>query len=497
MVSKIILVIVPIVALIATGTVVLLYFPNLFLPDRLQVDEDTTTQELFESYNKLIQGYISGKDFEGLDIPIQEQIIEEINQLNEELAMDLNMTQVDPNIAIVLNEDAISEPCTVNCQTSPEDVNLCADEGAGFVFDVNLGCISEPIAEIIKEIELTFDPLLPPATTFDVLTTITLIDSSGDEFPQMAEFNVPLQSLITRQGKLLDLATVKVRLTGTSDSSNPVKTQGTLNFKINDASVRGLQVVVSAIPNPITSAFDIKINNRLEETFSFQGISGLQSGVFANKFEITLRDFKVEQGNVTFVKFGEISLYSLDFTFDKGLKTVVGSTGNALAIPISDNEIELCAQVRNYKPADVAYTFIPDKPSSVIVRIQTGTEVDMNPNSQTFNRLIPVYQNIVPSFTVNLDSVSGGGGLRDFCETRNAIPRSSDIQIVVTGIDFGTGTGNEIEKPAQIFNIRTPETKKDYFITCVSGDVDFVVHWCNSNFNYGHGRDSTQFIVAP
>jgi len=79
MVSKAVLVIVPIVALIATGTVVLLYFPNLFLPDRLEVDEDTTTQELFESYNRLIQGYISGNDFEELDIPIQEQIIEEIN----------------------------------------------------------------------------------------------------------------------------------------------------------------------------------------------------------------------------------------------------------------------------------------------------------------------------------------------------------------------------------------------------------------------------------
>ncbi len=489
MVSIQLLVIIPIIALVATGAIVVFAFPNLLLPNRLEVDEDTSTQELLERYSTLIKAIASGEDFTMLTIPEREQVIDMVNELNKELAMDIDMTEVDPNEELPINEDAISEPCVSDCQTSPEVINPCA--GAGFVFDENLGCISEPIAKIIEDIEFTFDPSLN-ATDFDVITTITLIDSSNEEFPTEGQFDVPLTSLITRDGSVLDLAKVKVRLVGASDVSNPIKTTGTLNYKINGESVRGIPVVTTATPNPITSAFDIKINNRLEDTFSFETIPSnlLMSGSFANNLEVTLRNFKVEQGNQIFAVVGEISLYSLDFTNNLGLKTVIGSTGKAVAIPIADGEIEFCAQVRNYQPADVLYTFIPDKPSFITVRQDTGMKIEGTNN--------PLFETIVPAFTVNLRDVSGGGGLRDFCEIRNGIPRTSDIEIVVSGkIDFGTGTGNEVETPDQIIKIKTPEGKKKFLLQCLSGDVDFVVHWCNSDFNYGYGRDSTEFIVSP
>ena len=502
MVSIQLLVIIPIVALVATGVIVVFAFPNLLLPNRLEVDEDTTTQELLERYSTLIKAITSGEDFTKLTIPEREEIIDMVNELNDELEMDIEMTEIDPNEDLPFNEDALSEPCVSDCQTSPEVINPCA--GAGFVFDDNLGCISEPIKEIIDEIELTFDPT-SIATEFGVFTTITLVDSSNEEFIDEGKFNVPLTSLITRSGSILDLAKIKVRLTGVSDSINPIKATGTLNYKINGESIRGIPLVTTAVPNQITSAFEIKINNRLEDVFSFDTIPAdkLMTGSFANTLDVTMRNFKIVQGNSTFNEPTEIVLYSLDFTNNQGLKTVIGSTGKAIGVPIADGEIEFCAKVRNFNAGEdirivggvttstpIVYTFIPDKPNFITIRQDTGMRDEMT------NEI--VYETIVPAFTVNLGDVGGNFGQRDFCETRNAIPRTSDIEIIVSGkMDFGTGTGNEIETPDMVFKIKTPETQKKFLIQCVSGDVDFVVHWCNSDFNYGYGRDSTEFIVSP
>lgn len=502
MVTIQLLVIIPIVALVATGAIVVFAFPNLLLPNRLEVDDDTTTQDLLESYSILIKGIVSGEDFTKLTIPEREQVIDMVNELNDELETDIEMTDIDPDEDLPFNEDALSKPCVGDCQTSPEVVNPCA--GAGFVFDDNLGCISEPIAEIIEDIELTFDPT-SIATEFDVFTTITLIDSSNEEFIDEGKFNVPLTSLITRSGSILDLAKIKVRLTGASDSINPIKATGTLNYKINGEAIRGIPLVTTAVPNQITSAFEIKINNRLEDTFSFDTIpaSKLMTGSFANTLDVTMRNFKIEQGNSTFNEPTEIVLYSLDFTNNQGLKTVIGSTGKAVGVPIADGVIEFCAKVRNFNGGSsvkivggettstpIVYTFIPDKPKFITVRQDTGMKDEVT------NEI--VYETIVPAFTVNLGNVGINFGQKDFCEERNGIPRTSDIEVVVSGkMDFGTGSGNEIETPDQIFKIKTPETMKKYLLQCTSGDVDFVVHWCNSDFNYGYGRDSTEFIVSP
>lgn len=479
--------------IISSGIVIAVFFPNLLLPNRLEVDDNTSTQDLFERYNILIRSYITGKDFEELGFPVRDKIIDEINQINLELENDLNKTSLDPDKGLGLSSDALSKPCTDNCQTSPELVNPCA--GAGLFYDETLGCISEPVKEIIDEIKLTFNPE-DPATEFDVLTIITLKDSSGVEFVEEGRFNVPLTSLITPEGRILDLASVRVKLVGASDSNNPIKTQGTLNYKINGQSVRGIPVVTTALPNEITSAFDIKINNRLEDSFSFQGVTGLKSGLFANKFEVTLRDFKVTQGNSTFTKFGEIVLYDLDFTFDQGLKTVIGSTGIAQAIPIDDGKIELCATVRGYKPAEVLYIFIPDKPKSVMVRQDTGETEGMIDPLTGMSKQVKIYNTVIPSFTVNLNGATSNG-LKTYCETRSNIPRSSNIEIVITGIDFGTGGGNQIQKAEKVFQIITPESKKDFKIECLSGNVDFPVHWCNSDFGYGHSRTSSVLVVSP
>lgn len=483
---------------IVIGLSVVVFFPNLLLPDRLEVDGATSTQDLLDRYNALIRSYISGEEFSELDFPVREQIIDEIDKLNKELAMDIEMTEVDPNKPLNINENGLSEPCTSDCQNSPEVVNPCA--GVGFIFVENLGCISEPIAEIIEVIELTFDPLLPPATKFEVLSKITLTDSSGEKFEESDRFEIPLTSLIARSGSILDLATVNVRLTGISDSSNPIKTEGTLNYKINGESIRGIPIITTAVPNQITSAFDIKINNKFEDVFSFQGVTGLMSGAFANNFEITLRDFKVTQGNVTFAQFGEVSLYDLDFTFDQGKKTVIGSTGTAVAVPITDGEFIFCTQVRKFEvgteikivggvqtTTPINVLFIPDKPTSITVRMDTGMR------DEDTNEI--VYSTIIPSFTVDLRNPTSNARLVEYCEERNGIPRSSTIQFVVKGIDFGTGTGNEIQLPETIFEKKTGEGKPKFRLDCLSGDVDIVTHWCNSDFGFGHGRVSTEVVV--
>jgi len=483
---------------IVIGLSVVVFFPNLLLPDRLEVDGTTSTQDLLDRYNALIRSYISGEEFSELDFPVREQIIDEIDKLNKELAMDIEMTEVDPDKPLNINESGLSEPCISDCQNSPEVVNPCA--GAGFIFVENLGCVSEPIAEIIEIIDDTFDPLLPPATKFEVLTRITLVDSSGDKFEESDRFEIPITSLIARSGSILDLATINVRLTGISDSINPIKTEGTLNYKINGESVRGIPIVTTAVPNQITSAFDIKINNRFEDTFSFQGLTGLMSGAFANNFEITLRDFKVIQGNITFTQFGEVSLYDLDFTFDQGKKTVIGSTGTALAVPITDGEFVFCTQVRTFEvgvainviggevfETPINVIFIPDKPTSITVRMDTGMR------DEDTNEII--YKTIIDSFTVDLRDPTSKARLADYCEERNGIPRSSTIQFVVKGIDFGTGTGNELQLPETIFQKKTGEGTPKFRLDCLSGDVDIVTHWCNSDFGFGHGRVSTEVVV--
>lgn len=492
-----------VVSIVGLSTVVVIalmivvFFPNLLLPDRLEVDSTTSTQDLLDRYNILIRSYVNGEDFSELDFPVREQIIDEIDKLNEELAMDIEDTEVDESKPINVNMNGLSEICTSDCENSPEVINPCA--GAGFIFIENLGCVSEPIAEVIEVIELTFDPL-SPATKFDVLTKITLTDSSGEEFIESDEFNIPLTSLITRDGTLLDLATVSVRLTGVSDSINPIQTEGTLNYKINGESVRGIPVVTTAIPNQITSAFDIKINNKFEDEFSFEGITGLMSGAFANNLEITLRDFKVTQGNSTFSKFGEVSLYSLDFTNDQGKKTVIGSTGVAQAIPITDGEFTFCTQVRTFQvgtateivggvatETPINVKFIPDKPASITVRMDTGMTDEETGET--------VYSTIIPSFTVNLNNPTSTSRLADYCEDRNGIPRSSTIEFVVNGLDFGTGSGNEVQLGETIFEKTTGEGKPKFRLDCLSGDVDIVTHWCNSDFGFGHGRVSTEVIV--
>ncbi len=179
---------------------------------------------------------------------------------------------------------------------------------------------------------------------------------------------------------------------------------------------------------------------------------------------------------------------------------MIGTTGTALAVPITDGEFTFCTQVRKFEvgtatsivggevfQTPINVLFIPDKPTSIIVRMDTG-DVDEETGEK-------IYKTIIPDFTVDLRNPTSTARLADYCEERNGIPRSSTIQFVVKGIDFGTGTGNELQLPETIFQQQTGEGQPKFRLDCLSGDVDIVTHWCNSDFGFGHGRESTEVIV--
>ena len=80
-----------------------------------------------------------------------------------------------------------------------------------------------------------------------------------------------------------------------------------------------------------------------------------------------------------------------------------------------------------------------------------------------------------------------------FCEKSPAvIPRSSQVQIVVTGIKCGTGTSPAcVDIPAVVIPQLTPENSGvQWKIECFVGGIETINHWCTSNFvpDYSYNR---------
>ena len=365
-------------------------------------------------------------------------------------------------------------------------VNPCIE---GFIFTDNLGCLPETL-EGLAEI-LDFDPL-DPATQFKVISIIDLVDSNGQKFENIIETDLPLSSLLTKEGNILDLGRIDMRLVGESDSRNPIQAEGLLDIVLNGNSQRQFNLKQVATPNQITSAFEIKIGGKSLESFSFAGLplKDLQSGDFANNLQVNLRDFSITQGNSTFFSPMDLTLYELDFDFDAGLTTVTGSTGTVGAIPIADGTIEICADTRQTVTNGVQVDVQPDVPRSIVVQVPL---LDAN-GVQVQTEGVPQFRNIVNSFTVDINLRDIGTiriNLETFCEKSDAvIPRSSEVQVVVSGIKCGTGsTPICVESPETVFVIATPETSGvQWKIECFIGGIEVINHWCNSNFGYSYNR---------
>jgi len=453
------------------GVVILL--PVMFPPDNLEVDENTTLNTILEQYDAIVQRLLGGEEFENLEVPIQEQVMEMVNDLNEELEMEIEGNELEQTEPIQVDDTIESEICTGECVGSLEVINPCE---MGFIFTDNLGCIPETL-EGLAEI-LDFDPL-DPATEFKVFSTVTLIDSNGEEFENINVLDLPLTSLLTREGSILDLGRIEVRLVGQSDSNNPIETDGILDFELNGQSQRQFNLRQVASPNEITSAFDIRIGGRSTESFSFEGLQDLETGDFANTLKVNLRDFVVKQGNSTFHSPMDVTVYELQFDLAEGLRTVTGSTGVVQAIPIADGTIEICANASQLLVNGEQVNFQPDVPKFISIKVQ-------NEEGE--------FVNVISPFTVkmNLQPFIGGTtyNLPVFCEKSPAvIPRSSSIQVIVSGINCGTGAGCE-DRPEEIFPKQTPDTRGvSYEIDCFQSGIDTVRHWCTSNFGYSHGRN--------
>jgi len=461
-----------------------IFFPILFPPNNLMVDDDSTINSLYAQYDKAIRALL-GQDFDTLTIPEKDQLMEDVKDLNEELEkdiMDNNLNQTDP--IDIEDDNSLVEECVGECLDALEVVNPCIE---GFIFTDNLGCLPETLEELAKILD--FDPL-DPATQFKVISIIDLVDSNGQKFENVVETDLPLSSLLTREGNILDLARLDLRLIGESDSRNPIQAEGLLDIVLNGNSQRQFNLKQVATPNQITSAFEIKIGGKSLESFSFAGLQDLQSGDFANNLQVNLRDFSIIQGNSTFFSPQDIPLYELDFDFDAGLRTVTGSTGIIGVVPIADGTIELCADARQTLVNGVQVDVQPDVPRSVTVQVPL-----LNANGvQIQTEGVPQFSNIVTPFTVDINLQSIGTtriNLPTFCEKSDAvIPRSSDVQVVVTGIKCGTGTTPTCQDlPATVFKITTPETSGvQWKIECFIGGIEVINHWCNSNFGYSYNR---------
>jgi len=478
-----------VIAVVAVSVVAVamlaIFFPILFPPNNLMVDDDSTINSLYAQYDKAIRELL-GQDFEKLTIPEKDAIMEMVKDLNEELGndiMDNNLNQTDP--IDIEDDNSLVEPCVGEFLDALAIINPCEE---GFIFTDNLGCIPETL-EGLADI-LDFDPL-DPATQFTIISSIDLVDSNGQKFTNIVETDLPLTALLTRTGAILDLGRIDIRLIGESDSRNPIEADGLLDIVLNGVSQRQFNLKQVATPNEITSAFEIKIAGKSQESFSFAGLQDLVSGDFANNLQVNLRDFSVKQANSTFFSPQDLTLYNLDFDFDAGLRTVTGSTGTIGVVPIADGTIELCADARQTLVNGVQVDVQPDVPRSVTVQVPL---TDVNGN-QVLTDGVPQFKNIVTlSVNINLQSIGTTRiNLPTFCDKSPAvIPRSSNVQIVVTGIKCGTGTTPTcVDLPAQVFPQITPETSGvAWKIECFVGGIAVINHWCTSNFvpDYSYNR---------
>jgi len=459
---------------VAIVFVVLLAFPQFFIPDRIQVEEGDSLNDILAKYQQLVSE-IFPDNFENLEVPIQEEIQKDLDLLEQELMDELNNATLteDPNDPFQLPDP--TDPCAtgLECEDDPTQFEdpLCS---AGFTFDELFnGCILDPLADILDPIEGLLDPFAP-TSTFTLRSFAVLADSSGNETPQFQTFDIPLQSLIGTGGEILDFGKVSISFNGITEETEKIVVSGSLNVLLNDGFITGKQLSGLSINGsgtiPIKIGGGDQFVQNIEELDSFKS-SGLNTLAF-DVSDFVATTGTTENNTQVFRSMQDLRVFSIDFDFNQGRNTIIDASGQAKTIPIADGTIEICAESRGQRIDNVETKFIPDTPSSVMI------EADG--------------QVIINGFTVSPPDPQIGSGnyqVPTNCIKKSGIPRDTTIVITVDCCNFGTGTSNRVSA-SQSFTVIVPESGIAYKIDNFVKGITDLDHFWTSNFGISHARNT-------
>ncbi len=456
---------------VAIVLVVMLAFPNLFIPDRIQVEEGDSINDILAKYQQLVSE-IFPDNWNFLTFPEKEQIKEDLDLLEQELMDELNNSTLteDPDDPFELPDP--TDPCatTVTCEDDPEEFEdpPCS---AGFSFDTVLNmCVLDVIDDIIPDIPSPF----VPTTSFTLRSFGILTDSDGVETPAFQTFDIPLQSLIGTGGEILDLGKVAISFNGLTQETEKIVATGTLKVLLNNNIVNSKPL--SGLSTNGTGDVNIEIAGLEFFEQDFDYLSGF-SGTGLNTLAFDVADFMVTTGTTAnntqvFRSLQDLRVFSLDFDFNQGRNTIIDTSGNAVTVPIADGSIEVCAESRAQKIDNVETKFIPDTPASVLVMAGGIT--------------------VINAFTVSPPDPQVGSGTYAVpvnCKKEIGIPRDTEITVIIDCCNFGTGNNNKVSgAPSITFTV--PEGGKAYKMeTFVKGITDLDHYWI-SNFGATHARNT-------
>jgi len=471
LVRKVILAVIVVGVIIGATFGILLAFPQLFIPDRLQVMEGDSINDILAKYQQLVSE-IFPDDYDLLKFPEQEQISDDLALLEQELMDELNNATLteDPTDPFQLPEP--TDPCATGL-TCEDDPTMFEDPpcSAGFTFNELLAmCVLDIIDPILPDIPSPFTP----TSSFTLRSFGVLTDSDGVETPAFQTFDIPLQSLIGTSGEILDLGKVGISFNGLTQETGKIVATGTLKVLLNDNVVTTKPL--SGLSTNATGDVNIEIAGMEFFNQNFDSLTGF-SATGLNTLAFDVADFMVTTGTTlnntqVFRSLQDLRVFTLDFDFNQGRNTIIDASGNAVTIPIADGSITLCADSRAQRIDNVETKFIPDTPKSVMV--EAGGVV------------------IINAFTVSPPDPQVGSGnyaVPSNCKKEMGIPRDTVIDITVTCCNFGTGNTNPVSG-VQTFTITTPEGGKSFTLDAfVTGITDLDHYWL-SNFGVTHARNT-------
>jgi len=459
---------------VAILLVVMLAFPQIFIPDRIQVQEGDSINDILSKYQQLVSE-IFPDNWNFLTFPEQQQIKDDLDLLEQELMDELNNSTLteDPNDPFQLPDP--TDPCAtgLECEDDPSEFEdpLCS---AGFTFDELFGgCILDPLADILDQIEGLLDPFAP-TSTFVLRSFAVLEDSSGNETPAFQTFDIPLQSLIGTGGEILDFGKVSISFNGITEETEKIVVSGSLNVLLNDGFITGKQLSGLSINGsgtiPIMIGGGEQFIQNIKDLDNFKS-SGLNTLAF-DVADFVATTGSTENNTQVFRSIQDLRVFSIDFDFNQGRNTIIDASGQATTIPIADGSIEICAESRGQRIDNVETKFIPDTPSSVMVEV---------------NGLV-----IINGFTVSPPDPQIGAGnyaVPVNCKKETGIPRDTTIVITVNCCNFGTGSANRVSG-SETFTLIVPQSGKAYEIDNFVKGITDLDHYWTSNFGQSHARNT-------
>ncbi len=456
---------------IAITFFILLAFPQLFIPDRIQVEEGDSINDILAKYQQLVSE-IFPDNWNFLTFPEKEQIKEDLDLLEQELMDELNNSTLteDPNDPFELPDPV--DPCAtgLECEDDPTEFEptVCS---AGFTFNELLDmCVLDVVDDILPDLPNPFEP----TSSFTLRSFGILTDSDGVETPAFQTFDIPLQSLLGTSGEILDLGKVSISFNGLTQETEKIVATGTLKVLLNNNIVNTKPL--SGLSTNATGDINIEIAGMEFFQQDFDDLSGIQA-TGLNTLAFDVADFMVTTGTTAnntqvFRSLVDLRVFSIDFDFNQGRNTIIDSSGKAVTVPIADGSIEICAESRAQKINNVETKFIPDTPKSVLVQAGGIT--------------------IINAFTVSPPDPQVGSGTYAVpvnCKKEIGIPRDTEISITIDCCNFGTGNNNKVSG-ARTFTFTTPEGGEALQVqTFVKGITDLDHYWI-SDFGATHARNT-------